>query len=85
MDKKQSEPFIQDNLSPDGEIKSGYATLARENSDGVYELGVLVQGVYCAACIYKIEKTLSSQKDVTWISSFKFLNKPFEFFMAWFR
>lgn len=64
MDKKQSEPFIQDNLSPDGEIKSGYATLARENSDGVYELGVLVQGVYCAACIYKIEKTLSSQKDV---------------------
>ncbi len=64
MDTEQSGQNVQDNISPDGEIKSGYATLARENSDGVYELGVLVQGVYCAACIYKIEKILSLQKDV---------------------
>lgn len=46
------------------EVSTGYETLALENEEGAYELSVLVSGVYCAACIQKIEGSLTAEQDI---------------------
>lgn len=43
---------------------SGYETLVQMNDDGLYVLSVLVNGVYCAGCIQKIESSLSREQGI---------------------
>lgn len=43
---------------------AGYEALAQLNDDGIYELSVLVNGVYCAGCIQKIESSLAHEPDI---------------------
>lgn len=43
------------------DASDGYESLAQKNEDGLYELSVLISGVYCAGCIQKIEGTLNKQ------------------------
>jgi len=42
----------------------GYDGLAKINDDGAYTLSVLVEGIYCAACIQKIESSLNREEDI---------------------
>ena len=46
------------------QIEGGYESLVDNRSDGFCELSVLVSGVYCAACIQKIESSLSDDGDI---------------------
>ncbi|MCB1839497.1 MAG: cadmium-translocating P-type ATPase [Alphaproteobacteria bacterium] len=48
----------------EGSALSGYEALVRPTSEGACSLDVVVGGVHCAACIQKIESTLSAQSDV---------------------
>lgn len=47
------------------EIESGYGSLVQTQPDGINTLSILVSGVYCAACIYKIERSLKDEKSVS--------------------
>lgn len=42
----------------------GYEGLSKVNDDGGYALSILVEGIYCAACIQKIESALNREEDV---------------------
>jgi len=44
--------------------ENGYDGLVKQNSDGIQSLSLLISGVYCAACIQKIESAMLAQKDV---------------------
>lgn len=58
---------LSDNASLHNKIapcpQAGYEALVH-NKDGAHELSVLVSGAYCAACIQKIESTLSRQDNI---------------------
>ncbi len=43
----------------------GYEHLAQRANDGELSLSILVSGVHCAACIQKIESSLSKEQDVS--------------------
>ncbi len=60
---------ISDELRLHEEVDShqedaGYESLVDKRSDGLCELSVLVSGVYCAACIQKIESSLSVDESI---------------------
>lgn len=43
----------------------GFDSLAKPNDAGGYGLSVMVRGIYCAACIQKIESALNAEDDVS--------------------
>ncbi|MCB1720869.1 MAG: cadmium-translocating P-type ATPase [Rhodospirillales bacterium] len=52
------------NGNHDTQILSGYETLVEKTPEGLNTISVLVSGVYCAACIQKIEGSLSQEQDI---------------------
>lgn len=55
---------LQNNLSNDTEISSGYETLVTKNVEGDSTLSLLVSGVHCAGCIQKIESSLLKNQNI---------------------
>ncbi len=60
--QKNKKPLRSNNLSLDAE---GYEGLVETNDYGSYSLFLLVKGIYCAACIQKIEREISSFEEVS--------------------
>ncbi len=62
------QPKISDELRFHSELNpdktGGYEDLVHKNESGAYELSVLVNGVYCAGCIQKIESFLTREQDI---------------------
>lgn len=51
-------------ITPALSALDGYEGLARQGDDGRWHLSLLVKGIYCAACIQKIEGVLNAQEAV---------------------
>lgn len=60
------QPALSDVPEFHSSISKGYETLAKQDSDGTLKLSVLVNGAYCAACIYKIEASLKNHPEITY-------------------
>lgn len=52
-------------IEPPEDLKSGYEALVEQKEQGTCALYILVQGIYCAACIQKIETALQAHPAIT--------------------
>ncbi|MAI62066.1 MAG: hypothetical protein CBB87_06190 [Micavibrio sp. TMED27] len=62
----QKEPFVHTEVNT--AIEASYDTLATPTeNEGELSINLLANGIYCAACIQKIESTIRKEKNVTYV------------------